>query len=220
MNKAPIPFLLLATIWAALMILSPLMLPADSMDLGNHGVVGTEDFEEENSDIDNPLIRWVYVSGDLNCHQRASRSYFVNGNEMPYCARDFGLFVGMVIGLAIITAKDIKVSFWFMIASIVPLGLDGTVQMFTIYESTNLIRLITGTIAGVGMGAMIGYLSIEYYQLISKKQKGNKDTGHDIHDEIGDSSVSMSGPDIETSSRPSDKDPLTTSDEPSQGAEE
>jgi uncharacterized membrane protein len=42
-----------------------------------------------------------------------------------------------------------------VIAALLPIGLDGTIQLLTDYESTNPKRLITGLIAGVATGIAI-----------------------------------------------------------------
>ena len=39
-----------------------------------------------------------------------------------------------------------------IILCLLPIGLDGTIQLFTDYESTNPRRIITGLIAGVATG--------------------------------------------------------------------
>jgi uncharacterized membrane protein len=74
---------------------------------------------------------------------------------MPFCARDEGIFLGLVIGmtLAIITRYEIKVIYFIL--GIVPIGVDGLAQLLTNYESTNPIRLITGLLAGVVVALLI-----------------------------------------------------------------
>lgn len=82
------------------------------------------------------------------------------GYKMPVCARDFGLY-GAILLTALIyplfrKIEDARVMpvLWLILA-IVPLALDGGVQMLSdlgwvpfAYESTNLIRVLTGVIAG------------------------------------------------------------------------
>jgi uncharacterized membrane protein len=74
---------------------------------------------------------------------------------MPFCARDEGIFLGLVIGmtLAIITRYEIKVIYFIL--GIVPIGVDGLAQLLTNYESTNPIRLITGLLAGVVVALLV-----------------------------------------------------------------
>jgi uncharacterized membrane protein len=83
--------------WSLCMVAAPLSLPAGSVrDLS--GSVGIVDNANQTTGM-NPFARWVYETGDVNCHQKSSRSYFINSNEMPYCARDVGIFFGMAIGM-------------------------------------------------------------------------------------------------------------------------
>ena len=49
------------------------------------------------SDLD-PYAAFIYAFGDLNCHTKAERSWEINGNQMPVCVRDVGIFLGLAIG--------------------------------------------------------------------------------------------------------------------------
>ncbi|RJV02234.1 MAG: DUF2085 domain-containing protein [Candidatus Poseidoniales archaeon] len=128
----------------------------------------------------------AYAFGDLNCHNLGERSWSINGNQMPVCVRDLGIFVGLVIGGAIVhrrsvnrwtvtdTALSILPSSWqeeiyrrrwrrvafygFAALAVVPLGLDGFTQLLTDYESTALNRMLTGIPFGVGLGLLFGAL--------------------------------------------------------------
>jgi len=130
--------------------------------------------------------RIIYYFGDFNCHQKEHRSFVINGNQMPMCARDVGIFAGLSVGLIIPiilpareTASDIilnlfprKIStrirraderirkrtgfdvvFSPLLAIIsvllaLSMVIDGSVQILSSYESTNLIRIITGLLFG------------------------------------------------------------------------
>jgi uncharacterized membrane protein len=82
------------------------------------------------------------------------------GVKMPVCARDVGLYTAMLIGgllypLARNLEDEVPPSI-FLIIALVPIGLDGGVQIVSelgllpfVYESTNLARLATGAIAGL-----------------------------------------------------------------------
>jgi len=84
----------------------------------------------------------------------------VVGYEMPVCARDFALYGAMAFGaLAYPFVRDLKerslLHYSFLILAIIPLGLDGTIQLVSetgllpfIYESSNAMRLLTGALAG------------------------------------------------------------------------
>ncbi len=85
------------------------------------------------------------------CHQKASRSYFIKNYQMPICARCLGLTIGYILGFCFFNSSINIIAY---ILLIIPLIIDGLLQLKTNYESTNLKRLITGIFAG------IGYISI------------------------------------------------------------
>ena len=97
----------------------------------------------------------AYYIGDLNCHQLSHRSYSYNDNQMSFCARDTGIFIGLVLGFMYASRKKTILTLPLVIAALIPIGLDGTIQLLTDYESTNPKRLITGLIAGMATGIAI-----------------------------------------------------------------
>ncbi|VVC04107.1 Uncharacterised protein [Candidatus Bilamarchaeum dharawalense] len=82
------------------------------------------------------------------------------GYKIPICARDLGIYTAMLLAALVYPfvrkIDDTHVyPAIFLIIAIVPLGLDGTVQLLSelgilpfIYESTNMTRLLTGLLAG------------------------------------------------------------------------
>ena len=147
---------LVAAIWSSGLIIAPLTLPPNSVqDLT--GTVG----KVENSDITkdmNPYAKHYYEAGDFNCHTIKERSFFINGNQMPFCVRDVAIFFGMVIGLGIALFIIIPLKWWWLIGGLVPIGLDGGLQLVTSYESNNLFRLLTGGLAGLVTAFALGYV--------------------------------------------------------------
>ena len=51
--------------------------------------------------------------------------------------------------------KKIILTLPLIIAALLPIGLDGTIQLLTDYESTNPKRLVTGLIAGIAPGIAV-----------------------------------------------------------------
>ena len=128
----------------------------------------------------NPAWAFVYGFGDLNCHQKHERSWEINGNQMPVCTRDVGIFLGLAIGAALFGWRglnrwtirdsflsvfpDSRLEFIYlddrrMLAvlaiigiGLVPMAVDGFRQMLTEYESNNPLRVITGLTAGIVLG--------------------------------------------------------------------
>jgi len=146
----------------------------------------------------NPLAAFVYSFGDLNCHQKHERSWEINGNQLAVCARDVGLFMGLAIGALLWRKRglnrwtlrdsflsvfsDRKIEFLYendrrmsamitlLALGVIPIGIDGFTQLLTSYESTNLIRLITGMMAGF-------ILSWWFCAAISSKPNNFQDAG-------------------------------------------
>ena len=124
----------------------------------------------------NPIAATVYAIGDLNCHQKHYRSWEINGNQLAVCVRDIGILFGVVVccliwrqrGLNRWTVRDTFLSifsdesierFYYndqrMLAMMViiaiglgPMAIDGFTQLLSPYESTNLMRILTGFPAG------------------------------------------------------------------------
>ena len=139
--------------WLSLLLFSPYMIDNGSTgDLS--GVVGKYDNRYVIEEM-NFLAKFIYYVGDLNCHQLSQRSYSYNDNQMSFCARDTGIFLGLVLGFMYASRKKIILTLPLVIATLLPIGLDGTIQLLTDYESTNPKRLITGLIAGVATGIAI-----------------------------------------------------------------
>nr|MBC8517974.1 DUF2085 domain-containing protein [Euryarchaeota archaeon] len=124
----------------------------------------------------------VYGIGDLNCHQKHERSWFINDNQMAVCTRDIGILAGVFVGGLIFrkrglnrwTVRDSIISvlpdekvepFYFndrrfllafggIALLLLPTALDGGIQAISEYESTNFKRLITGLPMGIGVGLL------------------------------------------------------------------
>ena len=128
----------------------------------------------------NPLFGLVYAFGDINCHQKHDRSWKINENQMPVCTRDVGIFMGFFMGSLFFrlrgynrwTVRDsflsvfdddsiesvyindgrLRMMILFLALGIFPMAMDGFTQLLTVYESTNIIRVITGFMAGFVIG--------------------------------------------------------------------
>ncbi len=99
-----------------------------------------------------------YVYGDRDVHVVEKDG--ISGYKMPVCSRDVGLYGAMLLGGLIypLTRRlDDKTVYpgIFLLIAMIPIGIDGSLQLVSemgilpfVYESTNLIRLVTGGIAG------------------------------------------------------------------------
>ena len=105
----------------------------------------------------------------LNCHNKHERSWTVNGNQMPVCVRDVGIFAGLALGGLIYSRRGVNrwtirdtflsilpddrlqpvyrsnrrtmVFIAVGLICVVPLALDGFTQLLTDRESTAFLRL-------------------------------------------------------------------------------
>ncbi len=144
------------TIWSLGMIIAPLTLPPNSVnDLT--GTVGPVDNLDQTEDM-NGYARFYYQAGDTNCHTIKERSFFINGNQMPFCARDVAIFFGMALGMGIVLFVRFPIKLWWVIGGLIPIGLDGGLQLVTSYESNNLFRVLTGGLAGVITMLALGFV--------------------------------------------------------------
>ena len=100
------------------------------------------------------------------CHQKPERCFKINGEPMPLCARCFGFYTGLLIGLCLplICSEifDLKVTLLLLILilGISPMALDGITQFFRLRTSNNNLRFATGIIAGVVLGILFTWLVV------------------------------------------------------------
>jgi uncharacterized membrane protein len=98
------------------------------------------------------------------CHQMPERSFFGGGVQVPVCARDTGIYFGVVISYVLISAlhrgsRPIGLptpAGWVIIALMIgAMALDGVTEYAGLRPTTNELRLITGLLSGFAIGAMI-----------------------------------------------------------------
>lgn len=189
-NKIPFVIFLIAFLFFVSLFIAPLTLEPGTVE-GLDGEANRLSYSEKWQDL--PIYqRIIYTIGDFNCHQKHYRSFSVNSNQMPLCARDVGIFFGFAIGFLVMTMivpeqdyKDIllkfipfdlnvnetkKIMILILLGAVfaLPMALDGGIQLVTGYESTNMMRLITGSIFGVGFSVFISALLISAGNVIQE----------------------------------------------------
>jgi len=154
-SRAVLIFFLVSAAWLALVISAPFLVPSGTLtDLT--GRVGFHDNDQQFSSL-STLPHGIYWIGDAECHQIAERSYFLNGNQMPFCARDLGLFFGIVAAFGLLTFYRFKINPVFVLLALIPIGIDGGLQLVSDYESNNVLRLLTGVLAGAALAMLIAH---------------------------------------------------------------
>lgn len=162
-----LPLMVISLGFAALLVLSPFLVEEATLDLGSEGSVGEEDHDGTISNINNSLARAIYRFGDRYCHQKDHRSWSLNRNQMPVCARDVGLFIGIFMGCVFGASFRKGIKIFVLLLLLAPMAIDGGLQSLTSYESFNLLRLITGMIGGFGVGAYVNGSLIHTVRLLT-----------------------------------------------------
>jgi uncharacterized membrane protein len=146
------------TVLLACIIIAPFTLKAGSVtDLS--GKVGSIDNSRQISQF-NVFAQAIYYFGDVNCHQIADRSYYLNGNEMPICSRDLGIMFGLPLTLFALAFTGFKPRFWMVVLLAVPMAADGGMQAVSHYSSFNELRLLTGLFAGAAAASFLAILAL------------------------------------------------------------
>ena len=174
-SKWIILFFISFLIWAILQFIAPIALPSSSLN-NLSGNIGVDENTELFNDISSPW-NTIYSCGDRLCHQREDRSFLLNGNQMPFCSRCTAIWLGLAIGLGLMVFYKLELDEKFLfliIIGIVPIGIDGIGQLFGFWESTNIVRFITGILAGIVCGIAIALIideigSIKILEFIRKK---------------------------------------------------
>jgi uncharacterized membrane protein len=133
--------------WVLTLFLSPFTIPPGTVsgldgysNRIDHGTVWAE------MPVYDQAIYYFGAAMLISYSTSLSRTFM---NLFPKRLRDF---VERKIGLKIFAILFIG----FLFA---PLAIDGTVQLMTGYESTNLVRVLTGTPLGFGAGYIIGVMT-------------------------------------------------------------
>ncbi|MGA7617592.1 MAG: DUF2085 domain-containing protein [Thermoanaerobaculia bacterium] len=90
------------------------------------------------------------------CHGIPDRCLLLFGVPLPLCGRCFGFYCGVVagIGSSLLFRRAAWWSsnprLWFLL--MVPMAIDGVLELFHVYAGTNLLRAATGVAAGAGIG--------------------------------------------------------------------
>ncbi|MDI6882491.1 MAG: DUF2085 domain-containing protein [Methanobacteriales archaeon] len=91
------------------------------------------------------------------CHRRPDRTFSIRGRYFPVCSRCTGVYIGAFSYFLIAYFTPIKYTLNLVVMAILittPMILDGFTQLLGLRESNNLLRLLTGLLAGLGLGIL------------------------------------------------------------------
>lgn len=141
----------------ALFILAPLLCEPGEVN-GLDGTPMVPDYFDLWGTL-NPVSGLAYAAGDILCHQEASRSFELNGSQLPVCVRDLSALIGLIAGLIAVRFAGerfssprfcypfLAVSFALMIADVVIQNVAGLNVFAT--------RILTGALCGLSVAFVI-----------------------------------------------------------------
>ena len=99
------------------------------------------------------ISKQIFFALHMVCAQIPSHSFYIFGHQLGMCARNFSIYASMFIGSLIFVLSNKRIPgipWWLWILMILPMAIDGTTQMFGLRESTWELRVLTGTLFGLG----------------------------------------------------------------------
>lgn len=119
-----------------------------------------------------PLTPWdkTHAIGYAVCHQIPARSFHLDGQPLPLCARCTGIYLGALLGIVgmILLRRSHSIELpptlvlITLLAFVGLMGIDGVNSYLTffprvphLYEPQNWLRLTTGTLHGLAMSAIV-----------------------------------------------------------------
>ena len=111
-------------------------------------------------------LYWMRLGRKMGCHQMAERSFFFRGCQFPVCARCTGVILGEGIAL-ICLLFSVDITMPVALALLIPMGIDWGLQFVKILESSNVRRLITGTLGGFGLTFCYAYMIRKIWRWLS-----------------------------------------------------
>jgi uncharacterized membrane protein len=120
----------------------------------------------ESSIIFHNFAKLIYLIYSFTCHQFDHRSFFLFDYQYAWCARDVGIWLGILFGaIHVARAPQSRLRWFWLLPFIIPIALDGGIQTVAtlfavnpygatgdpVYISSNLTRFLTGALFGFGL---------------------------------------------------------------------
>jgi uncharacterized membrane protein len=112
----------------------------------------------------------IFAIGAVICHQRPERSFFVDGHQLPVCARCTGLYVSGIAGLlgwwAVKTVRGWpamtihpRVALRLVALAAVPTVVSLASGSIGAWDGSNVTRALLAIPLGAGAGAIVAAVS-------------------------------------------------------------
>lgn len=95
---------------------------------------------------------WIFfmqIGAHSGCHQRSDRSFSLGHYQFPICARCTGILIGEILGVANLFI-GLTIATYLSIIFMLVMFLDWLIQKIDLLPSTNIRRILTGTLCGFG----------------------------------------------------------------------
>ncbi len=113
------------------------------------------------------VLAFVYAVGGVVCHQMPERSFFIDGHQLPVCARCTGLYLSAALGLSGWFALKIawrgrpiavspRVALAALLVGAAPTVLSFAAGVLGIADGTNVWRTVLAIPLGASAGAIVG----------------------------------------------------------------
>jgi uncharacterized membrane protein len=112
------------------------------------------------------LVGFLYAAGSLICHQLPDRSFFIDGRQLPICARCTGLYLGGVVGLAawcvwkiargwrpVVTSP--RNAMRLVILAGVPTAVSIAMGIAGVWDGSNVTRAVLALPFGISAGGVV-----------------------------------------------------------------
>jgi len=112
---------------------------------------------------------WAYLRpfSQFICHRMPERTFQIKGHYFPVCARCTGFYIGAFSYFLYVYYFNVDYTvlmITFAVLMLIPAFIDGITQFFSLRESNNVLRFITGLLGGVGLGILTKALKVIIFQ--------------------------------------------------------
>jgi uncharacterized membrane protein len=112
------------------------------------------------------VVAFAYAVGSVICHQLPERSFFIDGRQLPVCARCTGLYVSGVAGflcwLAVKSARGWRgitvpprTALAIVAGAAIPTAISYVAGVTGLWDGSNLTRALLAVPLGVAAGAVV-----------------------------------------------------------------
>jgi len=109
---------------------------------------------------------FIFAVGSVICHQKPDRSFFIDGHQLPVCARCTGLYLSGAAGLAVWiglkTARGWRPIAWnprlaarLIVIAAIPTALSLATAAIGAWDGSNMTRALLALPLGASAGAIV-----------------------------------------------------------------